>query len=152
MDLSFQVDGLENLKRTSGVLANTLRKEVLIALDASGRHVMNEAKRSIMQGTKSGRLYTRRSVTHRASAPGQPPASDTGRLANSINKYLVPNALEAIVVAGRGLVKYARMLEFGTINMAARPFFFPAAEKSRAWIRARLNESVARAIKKSGKK
>lgn len=40
--------------------------------------------RNIQRGSKTGREYNRRGITHRASAPGEYPASDTGRLAGSI--------------------------------------------------------------------
>jgi hypothetical protein len=43
------------------------------------------------------------------------------------------------------------MLEFGTRNMAARPFMFPALEKSKDWIRERLQQAVRRAAAKSVK-
>jgi HK97 gp10 family phage protein len=51
-------------------------------------------------------------------------------------------AKESIVVAGRGLAKYAKALEFGTTKMSARPFLFPAAEKNRQWITDRLAKAV----------
>ncbi len=37
-----------------------------------------------MRGPKSGRVYRRKSVVHRASAPGEAPAIDTGILRFSI--------------------------------------------------------------------
>ena len=99
------------------------------------------------------RIYKRRTVTHQASAPGEAPASDTGRLVNSINSYM--DTIEddsAFVVAGRGTVKYARALEFGTTKMAARPFMFPALEKSKAWIQERLAKAVRTAAANSVRK
>lgn len=145
MDIKVTVDTSFNRSPEFQAL---LKKEVEIALYASAKQVEKEAKQSILNGKKTGRIYKRRTVTHQASAPGEAPASDTGRLVNSINSYLVRAAMEAIVVAGRGVVKYATMLEFGTRKMAARPFMHPALEKSRAWIQARIADATNRAIAK----
>lgn len=152
MDISFKIEGLDRLQKAIGVTQEAIQKEILIALDASGRQVVSEAKKSILQGKKTGRVYKRRTVTHQASAPGEAPASDTGRLVNSIASYLVRNSKYVVITAGRGLAKYAVMLEHGTRKIAPRPFFFPAVEKSRVWIQNRLNEAVTRAIKKAAKR
>ena len=46
--------------------------------------VVTTIRRS-MSGAKHGREYKHGSVTHRASAPGEPPAIDTAALVNSID-------------------------------------------------------------------
>lgn len=151
MDFSVQIEGLDKLRNATSVTAKLVNQEVNKALFAAAKQVEKEAKQSIVSGQKSGRLYRRRTVTHRASAPGEAPASDTGRLVNSINSYLNSSQSESFVTAGRGLAKYAAMLEFGTQKMAARPFMFPALEKSKDWIRRRLADALARAISRAGK-
>jgi len=146
VEFSVQIDGLDRIDKASQRVRDAVAKEVAIGLFASAKKVEGEAKRSILSGDKSGRIYQRRTVTHRASAPGEAPASDTGRLANSITGTYVPSETSAVITAGGGIVKYARMLEFGTRLIAARPFLFPALEKSKAWIRERLNKAVRTAI------
>lgn len=80
-----------------------------------------------MRGPKHGLLYPRGKKMHRASAPGEAPAMDTGNLANSF-EVEHPDSCEAIVsVHG----EYAQYLEFGTEHMAPRPFLTPAANKVR---------------------
>jgi hypothetical protein len=64
--------------------------------------------RLILKTSKSGRIYTRRGVKHRASAPGEPPASDTGALVRSARVRAIPNQARAHVVIG---ASYARRLE-----------------------------------------
>ena len=63
---------------------------------------------------------------HTASAPGMPPASDTGSLLASIGSEL----LEEDTVKGRVHADkvYALYLEYGTRYMAPRPFMLPALE------------------------
>ncbi|WP_337187593.1 HK97-gp10 family putative phage morphogenesis protein [Phenylobacterium sp.] len=150
MEFSVKIEGLEKLDMAARHVQQNVQAELKKALYVSAQKVDAEAKKSIVSGQKSGRIYRRRSVLHQASAPGQAPASDTGRLVNSITSGLNPGKLESFVVAGRGLVKYARMLEHGTIKMAARPFMFPALEKSKAWIAERLQRAVRAAIAKGG--
>ncbi|QQS25153.1 MAG: HK97 gp10 family phage protein [Actinomycetota bacterium] len=87
-----------------------------------------EAKQSMKGG--SGRTYRRGKVTHRASAPGQPPAVDTGRLRSSITHEL--GAKGPVLVARVGTnVTYAKHLELGTSKMRPRPFLRPALAKVR---------------------
>ncbi len=151
MEINVQIDGLQSLSRSSKRVQESVEKELNAGLYAAAKKIEADAKKSILSGQKTGRIYTRGTVIHRASAPGESPASDTGRLVNSINGELVKGALESIVRAGSGIVKYARMLEFGTRNMAARPFLFKAAEANRRWIMDRMNTAMKRGIAKGGK-
>jgi HK97 gp10 family phage protein len=153
MEFTVKIEGLERIDRATQRVRDAVAREVGIALFASAKKVEGDANRSITEGQKSGLLYKRRTVTHRASAPGEAPASDTGRLVNSINGTVVSGRTgEAEVKAGSGIVRYARMLEFGTVKMAARPFLFPALEKNKAWIRERLNRAVRKAAVDAGRK
>ncbi|HPE48701.1 MAG TPA: hypothetical protein PLR76_09895 [Hyphomonas sp.] len=68
----------------------------------------------------SGRLYRKgKGTVHRASAPGEPPAPNTGRLRQAA-------ATGAEVIGTTGIVsvntEYAAALEYGTERMAPRPF------------------------------
>lgn len=152
MDFDFKIEGLDKIANATREMQESIDAELKKALFASAKHVEAESKRSIVSGQKTGRIYKRRTVTHQASAPGEAPASDTGRLVNSVTAYLNGTALESFVVAGRGIVKYAAMLEFGTSKMAARPFMFPALEKSKGWIQERLAKAVRTAAAKSVKR
>jgi hypothetical protein len=71
----------------------------------------------------AGRSYTRGGATHVASAPGYPPNIDTGALLNDI--HVEPRG--ALVRAVTTSMDYAPHLEYGTTNMAARPFMGPMA-------------------------
>ncbi len=62
---------------------------------------------------------------HIASAPGEPPAIDTGNLANSMSHQMIgPHEGEVTVGA-----EYSVDLEMGGSGMAPRPYLGPAVEK-----------------------
>lgn len=147
MDFSVTVSGPDPSKW--GAKAASIERELKKALLASAQRVEKEAKESIARGPKSGRLYKRRSVSHRASAPGEAPANATGRLLNSIVGDLdTGTSLSSFVVAGRGVVTYARHLEYGTANMGERPFMAPALERSKPFIRERMARAVNDGVRK----
>ena len=99
------------------------------ALVKSGLAVRETAVKSIGQSPKTGRTYKKGSVVRIASAAGEPPATDTGRLANSIYHDVEKRGRELIGIVGSG-VDYAIHLEFGTSKMAARPFLQPALRQN----------------------
>lgn len=115
-----------------------LQAELQIAVIDATEGVRNEVLRLIRKpGT--GRVYRRRGVVHRASAPGQPPATDTGFLARSVStKYDIPNLTGSVVIGA----KYGPFLEYGTSKMAERPFARVALANSRVRIQGILNRAV----------
>lgn len=64
---------------------------------------------------------------HRASAPGQAPATDTGSYKNSWNFQVSTNRFGGEAAVGTG-DKRGPWLEFGTRRMAARPHLRPAVQ------------------------
>lgn len=92
-----------------------------------------EQKRLLSQhGT--GRVYRRKGRVHQASAPGQPPAVDTGHLRATIGHQVHHDAAEGRLVGDVGSganpaipgTKKAEWLEKGTRRMAPRPFLRPS--------------------------
>lgn len=81
--------------------------------------VRAEMVRLILRGEKSGKIYGK----HQASAPGEAPASDTGRLAASLRTEYDLTSVSGKVIVG---VPYGLDLEYGTVNMEPRPFIRPA--------------------------
>lgn len=65
--------------------------------------------------------------THQASAPGDPPAVNTGRLRQSITALKISPGHWRVGTN----VEYAIVLEFGSRRMAPRPFMRPAADRER---------------------
>ncbi len=137
-------------------LEQQVEQALALTLKGAAQLVANDAKQSVARGPKSGRIYTTRfktnrqtgrifpteaRVPHQASAPGQPPATDTGKLVSSI--VADAKGLTAYVEARS---TYAVHLEFGTRAMAARPFLHPAVERNRERIGAMMRAAVATAF------
>lgn len=173
--LKIELTGILSSKNALGKMSkrvdNLLDKEVFMA----ARDTANIAKKSIMRGVKTGRVYTNifrtingqvvpvgprsgnnLSASHRASAPGEAPATDTGRLVSSITQEKTGEA-EAIVGSR---VVYSKFLEFGTQSMGERPFLRPALkEAAKNWEkrmakelggkRSRLGDFMTTGVKRS---
>ena len=76
---------------------------------------------------KTGRAYKRGEKEHVASAPGEAPATDMGFLVNTIATEKNEDGTGAVTYT---TAEYAVPLEFGSVRMASRPFFTPAAFKA----------------------
>ena len=90
------------------------------------------------------------------SAPGEPPAVDTGTLRNSVQskpQYVAGTGMTSIVLAGlvAGVNKDARIprwLEYGTSRMKARPFIAPSLEVIRPSVAGTISDQMQRSIKR----
>ena len=120
-------------------------QNILAEMDIIGAEVTNAIKLSL-QGPGSGRTYRRGRVIHQASAPGQPPATDHGRLIGSYTWQTGTDGKGPFVDIGTS-VAYAPHLEYGTSKMAARPHFRPAIEAQVDNMANRFRERIARNIR-----
>lgn len=150
MEISFTIEGLDNIAKATGRVKKEVDNELQKALLAAAMKVHSEASKSLTDGKKTGRIYRRgKNIVHQASAEGEAPANDTGTLLQSLNFEVTKEKLEAKIFSR---LKYAKMLEFGTTKIKPRPFMFPAFEKSKTWIQERLNKAVRDAAIKSVRK
>jgi HK97 gp10 family phage protein len=142
--MKMTLTGSAELKRALADFSINADREIEGIVRGTAQNIRSHAIKSIQRGVKSGEVYEKYSPkrTHRASAPGQAPATDTGRLANSINAEIDGKTAEIVADT-----EYAAWLEFGTQNIEPRPFMVPAMEKERpAWER-RLNGIIDKAVK-----
>ena len=131
----------------------------------AAREGANIARASIMTSPRGGRWYTRAATekgqvsTHKrrtkASAPGEPPASDSGTLVEMVAHRIDADRMGAEVGAK---TEYALYLEEGTkdklgnVRMAPRPFMQPAADKIKPRLRKRIRESVKKTKGRRGRR
>ena len=105
--------------------------------------VQNTAKESILKGG-TGRTYEKYNPrrTHVASAPNQPPASDTGFLVSNITMNVKKEVNGAVVGQVISSAPYSQALEFGTTTMTERPFMQPALQKNKSKIKALFKKGI----------
>ena len=120
---------MRNLQRRLGIVPIKNAKR---ACHRAANLVRNEAVQSLLNDPKTGPTVQRYNPKrrHKTSAAGEAPASDTGFLANNITTevVVVGKSVTGIV---RASAPYAKHLEFGTSQMAARPFLHPAMQRMR---------------------
>lgn len=147
--LQEQASNQKLLGKATGYLA-----EVLGAIGVGGKDGLADVGveavnrvRVALSTPGAGRVYRRpgvrgpRAVIHRASAPGQPPAVDTGLLRASYTYRMGSDAKGNFVEIGTN-VKTAPWLEFGTRRMRPRPHLRPSIQS----MKDRITELIAAGI------
>jgi hypothetical protein len=132
-----------------GDLGEDVRLGLLDALQETVVEVRSAALASLRRGG-SGPVYrSRRGRAHRASAPGMPPASDTGGLARSVKSRLFRSDLKAAVYTGEPLGFWLesgamnRRTRSGTPNpMRPRPWLVPARDAHADEFEARIARAL----------
>lgn len=145
--MTLRLDGLEQVQKNLRQWGINADKELGQIVRATTLAVQAEAVKSIQQGTKSGETYQKYNPrrSHTASAPGEAPASDTGRGAGSINVRFIPSLGGLFTGVVFTPLDYMADLEVGTQDIAARPWLFPALESQRRAWRQRLDKLVDKA-------
>lgn len=137
--ITMTVRGGEQLRRNLDRLAGAERRRAQRDGLEAGIRVVEAHVKTALQTPGSGEVYTRGSVSHRASAPGQPPAIDTGNLIGSVHVDEITPTQAILGVHA----EYAEYLEFGTYKMEARPFLRPALDEHEGEIVAAVRDTVA---------
>ena len=109
------------------------------ALYEHGPEVIRETRRLIINGPKTGRVYSFRGGRHQASTPGEAPANRTGRLAKS-GDFRVRNWAEMTVGQTED---YAIFLADGTRGrIAPRPSMIRAVNSKARDLQVSILENV----------
>ena len=143
--MTVKIEGLDDLNAVLAKLPAEFDREATALVNRTAQNIRNTAVKSIQKQSPGGVTYEKYNPrrSHVASAKGQPPNTDTGRLAGSI-RAVESGTPTAYVDA---LADYAPWLEFGTRNMAARPFMTPAVEAEREKFRKGVNELTKKAAR-----
>ena len=143
MDIKFSVKNLKKVLSQLDKLEKDMEVPFQEIVKGGGQLIRTEAIKSIQTGAKSGVMYQKYNPRreHRASAPGQSPASDTGNLVSKI--IVKQKSLNVVHVESNA--DYSAFLEFGTSKMQPRPFMLPAFEKSKKPI---LDATFGRVVRK----
>ena len=98
-------------------------KNIKNAFSTHGKQCTDALKSAITTGARSGRIYKYNGRNYRASAPGEPPANRSGRLAGSNYFKAMSKELMIYNTAFNNGVPYPSYLEEGTKKMSPRPWF-----------------------------
>lgn len=153
--------GLQSLNRKYDKLIEKYKSKAIEALEDSVLAIHADAVKSINEHSP-GKIYTHRMATingrvvpveernkpHIASKPGDAPNTDTGTLIKSIGFEVDKSNLEGVV--GTNL-KYGKHLEFGTVNMEARPWLQPATRKNRDKVKKIFRVAITAAANEGAK-
>jgi len=146
--MTIKVEGIEELKQSLGRYEKLIDNAAADAIRITALSIEGDAVKSIQRGTKSGSVYEyisdgsgtvierdgkffmflnqgSKNRIHQASAPGEAPASDTGRLAGSITSIIK----KKFAFVGTPL-EYGFFLEYGTRKIRERPWLRPARQKN----------------------
>jgi HK97 gp10 family phage protein len=119
-------------------IARAPREAVIPALMKSG-HELAAAQKTLAETSRdTGALIDSIEVT----APGKhtPPYSQPGG-------FRVAGETEVLVTAGNSDVRYPHLVEYGTANAEAQPFFWPALRLLRKRLQNRINRAAKKAVK-----
>lgn len=137
--MKIQVEGIEELSAAIAAMGLNVEQVLGDAVLETATSIATDVKTAIHQGTPRGKSYSRgKRAMHVASAPGQAPASDTGRLVGSIYTEMSG----PLTATSGSPLAYSYHLEFGTRRMAPRPVWMKMVKANegtfRASVKARL--------------
>lgn len=108
---------------------------------AVGHRAVSLMQGRILSGPKSGRTYG----AHRASAPGESPASETGELVNGFSVTSRPGGAEV-----HNSAEHWSLLEYGTSKMAPRPFVGAVLAENQSELADVYARALAAEVERSG--
>jgi HK97 gp10 family phage protein len=138
MKVSVQVLGLSKTISALQKAGEVRAAKVDRVLSKTGLNVVSYARKGMRASPATGITYQKSaSVRHTASSVGAFPRIDTGTLANSIK--MVKEKDSVLVGTNKN---YGRFLEFGTINMDARPWLVPSLEANNKQFQSDMREAL----------
>lgn len=126
----------QRLKRRLAAIPKQVREAVKPALATSGRELSATMQHLAPEDT--GAL--RDSITVTMPGEATPAYSQPGG-------SRVAGELEVLVTAGNEEVRYPHLVEYGTADAAAQPFFWPAFRLKRKRLSSRIKRAIRKAVK-----
>ncbi|NKM86346.1 HK97 gp10 family phage protein [Rhizobium laguerreae] len=129
---------LDRFNRRMAAIPKAVREAVQPALAKSGQDLATMQR--ILAPRDTGDLQDSIHVT----LPGEttPPYSQPGGSRTAKEN-------EVIVTVGNSDVRYPHLVEYGTVNAAARPFFWPAFRLLKRKLANRIKRSISKAVREN---
>jgi hypothetical protein len=141
LNSQLSISGGDEARRALEQYGDKIEAELAGVVNSMALRVETSAKKRLQMGPKTGRVYQKDSPNrlHQASAPGESPATDTGRLASSVE-----HRIQKLIAFVFTRVRYGKTLEHGTSKIKPRPWLLPALEENRRWFQNKIREIVRR--------
>ena len=139
--ITIETEGFNGFAALLETASKDVSEKTAQALVKTGFALHGDLLLSLSQAeAETGIKYTRGGVTHTASAPGDPPAWDTGTYSGSwgVDESKARQGEVSVFTNDQR----APWLEFGTLNMAPRPHLGPAVERIRPIFDKSLNDAM----------
>jgi hypothetical protein len=146
-DVKVEINGLKEVNAALKAYGKDLGASLGLIVNATALEAVTDVRKAIQGPPKTGREYPRGKngeKVHRASAPGEAPATDSGTLVSSI--YNEDRGKYARAIGSR--LFYAYVLEFGWLpnrEQTKRPSWIPAVERAIPKMLKRVQIAIAKA-------
>lgn len=144
MHREMKLDELSNLFKER---AADLNENIELAIKQCGEKIRSDIQYNMAHTPRNMErtYYTNNKTTgHHPSLPDNPPAPDTGNLRESIRYEVHKEGKEVYGIVGSTQKdpNYAVYTEYGTKNMAPRPWLRPAMRDNNEFIRSNIAKAV----------
>ncbi|MEN6370933.1 MAG: hypothetical protein ABFD64_02885 [Armatimonadota bacterium] len=127
--------GVTHVTSNFGKLAKSVIEDIDYLIEYTTEDIATEYENVVNGGSRSGKRYG----FHTASAPGEPPATLTGELVDSIDFDFSKSDHLGTMTVGEW---FSRLLEFGSIKFEARPALRLVVEKIGPQYRKSINKII----------
>lgn len=141
--ISIESEAITKLEKSLNSTLSKIKVEVGKEVALSALYVEGHIKKKISRGRRTGIAYPRAGGRiHIASAPYEPPKTDTGHLVKSVG-HNKKAPLEYDVVP---LASYAEDLEYGSFRAQPRPFIRPTVQETEGKIVKKIKRAIIRGV------
>lgn len=146
--ISITLEGMEPLERSFKKMGPSVRAEVQKAVALILLRIVTESQGLISRGGRTGVIYRRRSVTHQASAAGEPPKTDRGGLVRNITLERDGDGLGGNA-GSRKAAPQGFWMEMGTTFIKPRPWLSTVWQKLQDFINTKMDQAVGSGVDKA---
>ena len=141
------VDGIKALeKKLTKTIPQTIQKAARDAMEKGAQEVVDMMKRLVPRDT--GELASTIGWTWGDAPAGSMIIGEVGNHSYKTMRIVIYAGNEKTRVGSRNQFQLARLMEFGTQNMRAHPFFYGSWRANRKRVRSRITRNIRNAIKK----
>jgi len=131
----------KRLARRLNAIPKAVKTAVVPALEKSGSELVGAMRQ--LAPVDTGDL--KHSIKYTMPGQATPPYSQPGG-----SRVAAEN--QVLVTAGDEDVRYAHLVEYGTTDTTAQPFFWPAYRLKRKRLASRIKRSISKAVKEEWRK